>query len=1035
MIRQQWILARIVLAGTIASLNVGSNSSRCDAAEHVPPHRLNFEGYGPNHFETTFWELRPRRLAPRNTYTGVGVPGHPLIGFGSAMRARYSEFDMRFTLRENDSQESLPFNVAGFKQYSPGDWLPGIVSEWETDQIHYKVTFISVPTDAKPVDLYHIELRNVGAAAARSKLLVTVDGAPTLEADSELIGDRNKPLVIMDPPVPAKRLARDAGVVDPRTTASCSWGPGTPLIDRWKTHRTGWYGMPIEYLLKSEKDEPLQVFVGLSNDPVIHDVNWDIPDKQKDPVIMKLYEDPGQEVTVNVEGDKTIQEVKAGVGQDRKTLRFLGRDSDGDGYIKVSVQATPASLGPSVLAMLWAFDKNAKVSASDLSSNQNAQPVERVTNEIYDRSKVDHQVDRIPDPKHIIDVGADLMWGVSAELQNIGKDPTVYAQQLSYEEEIPAGQTKTYLLRLPAIDRPETEPYGWLFRPYDTGTSWMRPLAARFPNNNADYGRDVPPGQDPGEYAVNGTQPRTVWQQQETLARSVSWYDANAKLKSFWDAKVSGRAKFISPEPYLDHLYKHAVATLDLCRQRIGSTPHEVQLVGPDWYWDACAARDFPYMAMAWDWSGHSQISRTLWGTSLTQSSELPESRWNLGQWSGGPDHDGLWLTRDAQWSSQGQTLWGTHAHYLLSGDKEWLQSHYPKLRRGAEWIIRAIEREKKRLGDPSALGYGTMPVAGPEDGGPGHNYYVNAFTLLGLRMAAESAEVLGETDDAKRWQVAAESLHLAFKEIMHRGFFRFNDFAGTLPAYPEWYPGPDYQTEKDGEKYSTVQPDTSFGTALVWPTDAVAPYNPIMHGWFRNREHQGAKSAGLYGWPYIQVGGAISYISRGEPDRACDWFYAWVNHASGTLEWGEGISAQADSRDIGTGGQMPHNWATGMYIAFLRHLFLMEQGTDTLHLAPATPRHWLSQPDAIGVEDAPTNFGPVTYHLRKISPTEIEGDVHLDPQRKPPRLVIHVRGPGGRGIEEAFVNGQPSKHYVGDAIVIPVPPQRISLKVTYSGE
>lgn len=119
----------------------------------------------------------------------------------------------------------------------------------------------------------------------------------------------------------------------------------------------------------------------------------------------------------------------------------------------------------------------------------------------------------------------------------------------------------------------------------------------------------------------------------------------------------------------------------------------------------------------------------------------------------------------------------------------------------------------------------------------------------------------------------------------MERGFFRFSDFAGTLPAYPEWYPGPDYLEKRESKLVATVHPDSAFGTALLWPTEAVAPFNPIMQGWYRNREYEGVKKAGLYGWPYIQVGGAIGYIYRCEPDRACDWFYAFVNHASGTLD------------------------------------------------------------------------------------------------------------------------------------------------------
>jgi hypothetical protein len=43
--------------------------------------------------------------------------------------------------------------------------------------------------------------------------------------------------------------------------------------------------------------------------------------------------------------------------------------------------------------------------------------------------------------------------------------------------------------------------------------------------------------------------------------------------------------------------------------------------------------------------------------------------------------------------------------------------------------------------------------------------------------------------------------------------------------------------------------------------------------------------------WPYIGVDWALSYILRGEPDRALDYFCAYVDKAGGTLSWGEGTT------------------------------------------------------------------------------------------------------------------------------------------------
>ncbi len=123
------------------------------------------------------------------------------------------------------------------------------------------------------------------------------------------------------------------------------------------------------------------------------------------------------------------------------------------------------------------------------------------------------------------------------------------------------------------------------------------------------------------------------------------------QLTRYWDDFVSKRAHFLIPEPFLDHLYKHQLAILDMHRLRFAPTEYQVQLVGPDWYWDASIGRDAPYMHLAWDLAGYQNISRSLWNTLLAPRSKLPRARWTVGQWDG-----------------QGQILWGLTFHYLLTG-------------------------------------------------------------------------------------------------------------------------------------------------------------------------------------------------------------------------------------------------------------------------------------------------------------------------------------------------------------------------------
>lgn len=264
-------------------------------------------------------------------------------------------------------------------------------------------------------------------------------------------------------------------------------------------------------------------------------------------------------------------------------------------------------------------------------------------------------------------------------------------------------------------------------------------------------------------------------------------------------------------------------------------------------------------------------------------------------------------------------------AVHLLAGDREWLAENYPKMRRGAQWQVRAIQREKERLGSPDAVGYGLLPIASGESGGVGHNYYVNSFAVLGLNMAAEAARAAGDTDSEQHFRQNAADVR-----AIRAGFCRFNDFAGTIPTHPEWLP-----PAKEGGPLPVARgrPYTNFGCALVWPTDAVAPFDPLMNAWCRHHEREAETTGGLFDWLYIQADWGLSYIRHDEPDRAADYFYVYMDNASGCLNWGENNFVDSPfpefdppRKGIRTAGQMPHGWASAMFISFLRNLMLNEE-------------------------------------------------------------------------------------------------------------
>lgn len=200
-----------------------------------PPGETERESFGfePEDYQTTFREARLGSHAPVNNQASIGVPGAVPLSFSYVMRSRCSEFDIALSV-ETDDEERRPFVLEGFRQESPEGWLPGCVSQWDEGGVHYQVNVITVPNDPRPIDLYEIRLRSSVDQAARGHLIVTLNGAPTRTACADLISDRGKPLMVMDPPVEVERISSSSGCVDPPARPRRPlgvWGTGNRPLD------------------------------------------------------------------------------------------------------------------------------------------------------------------------------------------------------------------------------------------------------------------------------------------------------------------------------------------------------------------------------------------------------------------------------------------------------------------------------------------------------------------------------------------------------------------------------------------------------------------------------------------------------------------------------------------------------------------------------------------------------------------------------------------------------------------------------------
>jgi hypothetical protein len=73
-----------------------------------------------------------------------------------------------------------------------------------------------------------------------------------------------------------------------------------------------------------------------------------------------------------------------------------------------------------------------------------------------------------------------------------------------------------------------------------------------------------------------------------------------------------------------------------------------------------------------------------------------------------------------------------------------------------------------------------------------------------------------------------------------------------------------------------------------------------------------------------------------------------------------------------------------------------MEEG-DGLHLARGTAREWLAGGQPVGVADAPTHFGPVSFQMQyDAARARVTGEVTFAKDATAAWAALHVRLPAG---------------------------------------
>jgi len=306
-------------------------------------------------------------------------------------------------------------------------------------------------------------------------------------------------------------------------------------------------------------------------------------------------------------------------------------------------------------------------------------------------------------------------------------------------------------------------------------------------------------------------------------------------------------------------------------------------------------------------------------------------------------------------YKENGIVLWTCVRHAMLTQDKAWLESVWPKLEGAANYI--KVLRQRS-LEDATPLDDGLNPPGEIDGGLFNHPDFKRAefsnvhWNLFGLRAFIQAAHWLGKEDSAALWQKEYDDLYATFRKAAARDtvkdskgnsyvpIFMANE-GKELPQRAQWtfchavYPGQLFTKDDPLIASTMAMLEATEREGMVFGT-----------GW---------DATGI--WNYFASFYGHAWLWQGNGRKAKDALYAFSNHAAPTLVWREEQSLHGEP--FKKVGDMPHNWASAEFIRLTIHLLALDRG-DEMHLLEGFPREWAGPGMLTRLSGIATPFGPL---------------------------------------------------------------------------